>query len=454
MTKLVIKNLSKFQQQAYGGTFRHDNRLLVSGDEEGCVRLFDVNSKNILRLFKGHKAPVHRTFFSSDTNIISYSDDKTVKVWDIPTEKITFTFEEHKDYVRAGCVSQLSPNIIMSGGYDKIVKMYDTRTNTSIMTVDHGSPVESMLILPTGGIFITAGGTEIKVWDALGGGKLIANIMQHHKTVTCLRLASKGKRLLSGSLDRHCKIYDIATYQVVHNIDFPNAILSLGVAENDGVLVGGLVDGTVSVFRREDPEQEEEQPFPKQHRRFNIREVADEVVTEAKYETQSRYDKYFRKYEYAKALSFVLKPHFTRKSPQVTVAVIRELIHRKGLDRALAGRAQQSLLRLVNFIKTYISDYRFNRTLIDTGNTLIDVYEHEFHTFSSPLQTAIIQLKDRLKEEEELTTSLLELKGALELLLNASNVITTEDMDHATHLYDNLQDASEDAKQKSIITVE
>jgi len=58
ITKLVAKNLSKFQENAYGGSFRKDGRLLVAGDEQGSVKLFDVSSKTILRVFKGHKAPV------------------------------------------------------------------------------------------------------------------------------------------------------------------------------------------------------------------------------------------------------------------------------------------------------------------------------------------------------------------------------------------------------------
>jgi U3 small nucleolar RNA-associated protein 15 len=79
ITKLVVKNLSRFQKLAYGGTFRKDGTLLVAGDEECCVRLFNVSSKNILRLFKGHRAPVHRTFFTSDMIHIASFSGLTIK---------------------------------------------------------------------------------------------------------------------------------------------------------------------------------------------------------------------------------------------------------------------------------------------------------------------------------------------------------------------------------------
>lgn len=113
--------------------------------------------------------------------------------------------------------------------------------------------MESTLFLPSGGIFISAGGTEVKVWDIFNGGKLLSCMSQHHKTVTSLRLSSNNSRLISASLDRHLKIYDISTFNVVHNIDFPNAILSMAISDNDDILAVGMVDGVISISKRNTP---------------------------------------------------------------------------------------------------------------------------------------------------------------------------------------------------------
>lgn len=116
ITKLVVKNLARFDGNSYGGTFRKDGRLLVAGDDSGAVRLFDTSTKNVLRIFRGHKAATHRNTFTADNlHVVSYSDDRTVKLWDIATEKAICTYEEHEDYVRAGCASPVSPNVFISG---------------------------------------------------------------------------------------------------------------------------------------------------------------------------------------------------------------------------------------------------------------------------------------------------------------------------------------------------
>ena len=59
--------------------------------------------------------------------------------------------------VRAGAVSPVTNDIFISGSYDKTVNMYDARTNTKICTVNHDAPVESVIFLPSGGVFLSAG---------------------------------------------------------------------------------------------------------------------------------------------------------------------------------------------------------------------------------------------------------------------------------------------------------
>lgn len=423
ITKLVVKNLSRFQESAYGGTFRNDGRLLVAGDEEGLVKLFDVSSKNILRLFKGHKGPVHRAAFTQDSiHICSFSDDKVVKVWDLSTEKVVNDIQGHTDYVRAGCTSPVSPHLLISAGYDHTCRMHDTRTPSgSVMEVNHESPVESVLYLPSGGIFVSAGGTEIKVWDAMSGGKLLTRIAQHHKTVTCLKLASNGKRLLSGSLDHSIKFYDVTNYECVHSINYPNSVLSLGISADDETLVAGMVDGLVSIRRM--GSEKEDVVEEVQGTKEWVKDHVDEVVPEHKRTHQEQVDRYLRHFEYSKALDCTLVPFVVNRNPQLTISVLQELIRRKGLARTLSGRSHNSLAKLLRFFNRYMSDYRFTRVILDSFNILLDVYEDTMHTFSSDILNLFKNLASKLKQEEHVTYECLRVQGAVDLLIsNASYV--------------------------------
>lgn len=431
ITKLVTKNLSRFRENAYGGCFRSDGKLLCAGSEETNVKLFDVSSKSLLRLFKGHTAPVHRTFFMYDKpQIASFSDDKFVKIWDIPTEKEILCYSEHTDYVRAGAVSPAVPDIVLAGGYDNIVKVYDTRADKTVLSVNHGSPIESLLYLPSGGVFLSAGGTNIKIWDSIAGGKLLGCISQHHKTITCLRLAADNKRLLSGSLDRHVKVYDINTFKVVHTLDYPNAVLSLGVSKDNDTVVAGLVDGLVCVSRREEKQiskiSKEKKIASYKYSAHTHVNTVDIIVSEQTIEKQAKVDHCLRKFRYSKALDNALLPYVANKSPQITVSVMQELIRRRALDKAFRGRDSKSILQILRFLLRNITDYRFTRVLIDVFNIFLDVYEDTIHLMPTEVSTTLQNISKLLQQEVELATELAALQGSMSMLLVGGSIVNQD----------------------------
>ncbi|CAG0907826.1 unnamed protein product, partial [Cyprideis torosa] len=266
----IFKTLSRFTSGAFGGRFRSDGKLICCGSEENQVKLFNLSTKTILRILKGHTAPVRRVDFSCDgLKVVSFSDDQTVvRVWDLADEKEQGTYESHSDFIRAGVCHLSSPDLFLSGGYDGTVKLWDSRcSDAAVCSFSHGSPVECLSLVPSGGgtllasaggteihiwdllqsrsgtLLASAGGTEIHIWDLLqsrsnsGSGKPLMTLCHHHKTNTCLSVVggvrpSCDTRLLSGSLDPHVKIYDITDYSVVHSLTYPSPVLSLGVAEN------------------------------------------------------------------------------------------------------------------------------------------------------------------------------------------------------------------------------
>ncbi len=68
---------------------------------------------------------------------------------------------------------------------------------------------------------VTAGGSQLCIWDLLSGGKLLQRLTNFQKTVTCVRLSplagpesAAAPRLLAGSLDGHVKIFELDSFKV------------------------------------------------------------------------------------------------------------------------------------------------------------------------------------------------------------------------------------------------
>ncbi|XP_041360479.1 U3 small nucleolar RNA-associated protein 15 homolog [Gigantopelta aegis] len=433
-TNQILRTISRFREVAHSGSFRSDGQLLVAGGDEGSAKLFDVKSKSLLRVFKGHDGPVNVTRFLSDRlRIMTGSNDRSVRVWDIPTEKAQVIYDEHEDYVRCGAVSQASPDIFVTGSYDHTVKMFDARMSESVMMVDHGQPVDDVIMFPHGSVFLTAGGNVVKVWDVLSGGRLLTTLCHHHKNVTALTFCSNYQRFMSASLDRHVKIYDVTSYQVVHTLDYPGAILSLGVSPDDSLLVVGMADGLLSIQRRK---TDDTKPKIKPKKKPSFRYVTtgktytphsgDHVIGHRRKEQLAKYDKYFKSFQHSKALDAALEMKVQLTHPEVTVSVIQELIRRGSIKNALAGRTDKSLRLIIKFIHRLITNTRFRQTLTDVTNLLLDLYSQRI--MESGVQTctlteswARLRHLETVDYEVAYMKQLMEVMGFMDILFSASS---------------------------------
>lgn len=257
-TQKVVKTISRFKDVARSGCIRADGKLVVAGDDSGLIqvseqriffalssyinisKVFDVNSRAILRTLDSHKQPVHVTKFSSanQTQILSCSDDTTVKLWDVPSQSEITTFYAHTDYVRAGQVAPNNPHLILSGSYDSTVRLFDARTGQCEMTMGGPDsttgknvlPVEQVLMFPSGTVALSAAGPILRAWDLVAGGRCLRALSNHQKTVTSLAFDSRASRVLTGGLDHMVKVYDVSTYKVVHTMRYPAPVLCLAIS--------------------------------------------------------------------------------------------------------------------------------------------------------------------------------------------------------------------------------
>lgn len=249
------------------------------------------------------------------------------------------------------------------------------------MTMNHGAPVESLLIYPNGGAIISSGGPIIKVWDLLSGGRCMHTLGNHQKTVTSMCFDGSASRLVTGSLDQHVKIYDVQDYKVVHSVKYPAPILSVGLSPDDTHLAAGMANGLLSIRQRQIKSSEKAIKKQKQdyiqggtYKYFmrgqsNTTANDDFVVERTKRQRLKKYDQFMKVFQYSNALDEVLK--MSIQTPVVVAAVLQELIHRDGLKQAITGRDDVSLEPLMRFLIRNIHHPRFTNLLVDVSEAVI-----------------------------------------------------------------------------------
>jgi len=101
----------------------HSN-LLATGSGDNTIKLWDINTGELISTLSGHSWSVVAVAFSADgETLISGSWDKTVKIWQISTKSEIASLVGHTDSV-SGVVMRDDGGLIISGSKDKTIKLW------------------------------------------------------------------------------------------------------------------------------------------------------------------------------------------------------------------------------------------------------------------------------------------------------------------------------------------
>ena len=196
--------------------YSRDGKRLLTSSYDNTARLWDVENREEIRVFRGHDWWVWSAAFSPDERwIVTASQDGSAIVWDAESGAARKTFRGHKGPVytavfapangrRPAAPSPLRgkpepiPGLIASGGYDKRVILWAPE---KVRKFDFGllnRPVDTGedaadLRLPA----------EITV------------LQGHTSGVRAVSFSDDGQLLATGSNDNTVRVWDVATGQLV-----------------------------------------------------------------------------------------------------------------------------------------------------------------------------------------------------------------------------------------------
>lgn len=362
-TLQVQKTISKFKDTVYSGEFRNDGRLLVAGDATGMIQAFDTSTRSVLVTLKPTQYPVHVTKFhpTSLATLLSASDDRVARLWDLTSSDPVAEFVDHDDYIRTACFIG-SMGLVTTGCYDGAVRLWDPRAPAkAVASYNQEEPVESVLALNESTLAVAAG-PRVKIWD-LTAGRSLVTLANFQKTVTSL--SSAGERgFLAGSLDGHVKVFNSSQSQfpVTFGWRFGGPVLTTAIGPDSKQIATGLTSGLLTVrTRKTEPKvkqgvkQQKSGNFSRMIRGAEYRGEFEQHVlaTANKPHSAGRlkpFERHIKAFRWADALDAA----FTGNNEQTSM-VLEELRKRGKIRVSLAGRDDESLEPLLKWCSRTIT---------------------------------------------------------------------------------------------------
>jgi len=196
-----------------------DGKWAAIGEENGKIRIFEVATGKVAKTLEGHSAATTGVAFNADaTKLVSGSQDKTFRVWNIAEQKELAKIETPAPVNAVALVAE--GKTVATGGGDNIIRLY---------ALPDAQPAEAP--------------------------KPLFEMPGHGGPVTSLAPIGKGDKLLSGSKDGNLKTWDVATGKPDKNMSHGAPIEAVAVRADGKRFVSVSANNTARLWNGEDQKQ-------------------------------------------------------------------------------------------------------------------------------------------------------------------------------------------------------
>lgn len=206
-----INNSMMHDRDIASSVFSPDGSKIASCSFDRTIKLWDIKSNKELMVFVGHQDDVVFVEFMNDgRNIVSCSLDETIRIWETATGKMIKMFKysglsygcaiNHKKNQIAICTKSNIQIIDLNNG--DIINTFEG-DNYGIHCISY-SPDGSRIALSLNYSY------DIIIIDA-NKGYTIQTLKRHTDRVMSISFSPNGSKLASSSMDKSVRVWDIAT---------------------------------------------------------------------------------------------------------------------------------------------------------------------------------------------------------------------------------------------------
>ncbi len=202
-------------------------------------------------------ANVNAVAIAPDASLIaSASDDKTIRLWELPTGKSCGVLAGHTQFVRSVAFHPQDRTLLVSGSRDRTIKLWNLESKTAIQTLTgHQNAVNAAIYSPDGRTIASGSADKtIKLWHSQTG-EMITSLHGHTLAVHAIAFSplvadSKNPPILaSASADATVKLWDLETFALLKTLTgHTAAVRAVAFSPDRKWLATGGEDRTIQVW--------------------------------------------------------------------------------------------------------------------------------------------------------------------------------------------------------------
>ncbi|RYO95067.1 hypothetical protein DL766_009005 [Monosporascus sp. MC13-8B] len=196
--------------------FSADGKYVATG-RNGSAQIYDVaTGEKLCVLGADSVGPSIRGYirsvcFSPDGKYLATGEDRLIRVWDIASRTIRNTFSGHEQDIHSVEFAR-DGRTIASGSHDRTVRLWDFETGQlfRVLSVEHG--VTTVAMFPDSKyVAASVFDNKLRVWEIQTGDlvKILGGAEGHREGVYSVAFAPNGRDLVSGSLDKTIKTWEL-----------------------------------------------------------------------------------------------------------------------------------------------------------------------------------------------------------------------------------------------------
>ena len=247
------------QRSVFQEKFPELSRLVLASRAVQIAKTIPVREP----AFEGHTAAVNAVAFSNDgKQAVSASDDRTIRIWEIPSGKLLATLES-KSEVFAVAFSGDGKSLL-SAGRDRLLRLWDLQKRSQVRVFEgHTDSVRCVAFSPNGK-WAASGSDDrsLRIWEVATGVEK-KTLTGHTGSITGIIWSRDGQKILSGSRDGTLRWWDWAREKELFRLEgHAGPVLSIALAPDGKTALSGGNDKTIRLWSL--PERKEVHCF-KEH---------------------------------------------------------------------------------------------------------------------------------------------------------------------------------------------